>query len=84
LQIFHYANKLFLNRSGQPEERRLPAGTAPYHFGAQMRAFCASLDRGEAVPISASDGIRALRGLLGIYASESSGTWENLREFMAP
>jgi predicted dehydrogenase len=82
LQIFHYANKLLLNRSGQPEERRLPAGTAPYHFGAQMRAFCASLDRGEAVPTSASDGIRALRGLLGIYASESSGTWENLPEFM--
>lgn len=73
LQIFHYANKLFLNRTGQPQEQRLPLGTAPYHFASQMRAFCLSLDRGETAPTSARDGIRALRALLAIYESEVHG-----------
>jgi predicted dehydrogenase len=80
LNILHYANKLFLNRAGEPEERRLPAGTAPYHFAAQMQAFCASLDRGGPAPTSASDGIRALRALLAVYASQSSGSWQDVAD----
>ena len=27
LHVFHYANKLFINRTGRPQEQRLPAGT---------------------------------------------------------
>jgi predicted dehydrogenase len=73
LHIFHYANKLFLNRTGRPQEQRLPAGTAPYHFAAQLQAFCLSLDRGEGATTSARDGIRALRALLAIYESEVQG-----------
>lgn len=78
LNIYYYANKLFLNRSGNPVERRMPDGAAPYHFGAQMQAFCASLDRGEPAPTSASDGIRALRALHAVYASETHGRWERV------
>jgi UDP-N-acetyl-2-amino-2-deoxyglucuronate dehydrogenase len=73
LQVFHYANKLFVNRTGRPQEQRLPVGTAPYHFASQMQAFCLSLDRGEPPPTSARDGIRALRALLAIYDSEGRG-----------
>jgi predicted dehydrogenase len=76
LRVFHYANKLFLNRAGLPIEQPVPAGTTPYHFAGQMQAFCASLDRGEAPPSSVHTGIRALRALLAVYASESTGTWQ--------
>ena len=73
LHVFHYANKLFVNRTGRPQEQRLPTGSAPYHFASQMKAFCTSLDRGEIAPTTARDGIRALRALLAIYESEIHG-----------
>lgn len=78
LHVFHYANKLFLNRTGQPQELRLAARATPYHFGAQMQAFCASLERGETPPTSARDGIRALSALLAIYESEADGRWRTV------
>jgi predicted dehydrogenase len=78
INVFHYANKLFLNRSGRPEEQRLPVGSAPYHFAAQMQDFCASLDRGEDAPVTADDGVRALRALLALYASDSRGAWQDI------
>jgi predicted dehydrogenase len=76
LRVFHYANKLFLNRSGRPQEQRLPAGTTPYHFARQMQAFCESLDRGDAPPTPAQDGIRALSAVLAIYDSERDARWQ--------
>jgi len=78
LRIFPYANRLFLNISGQMQERTLPAGTTPWHFGTQMRAFCANLDRGELPSTSAEDGIQALRALLAIYESEASTHWQSV------
>jgi predicted dehydrogenase len=75
LRIFHYANKLLINRSGQLNSLPLPDATAPWHFGTQMRQFCQNLERGEAPAISADDGIRALKALLAIYESERSGGW---------
>ncbi len=75
IRVFHYANKLFINRTGMPTERPLPTGTTPLHFARQMRAFCVGLDRGEGAPTPASVGIRALRTLLAIYESEGGG-WQ--------
>jgi predicted dehydrogenase len=76
LRIFHYANKLFVNQTGEMREERLSPWTTPYHFARQMEAFCTSLDRGEPPPTSAHDGIQALRALQAVYDSESSGQWQ--------
>jgi UDP-N-acetyl-2-amino-2-deoxyglucuronate dehydrogenase len=76
LRIFHYANKLFMNQSGEMREERLSSWTTPYHFARQMEAFCASLDRGGPPPTSAHDGIQALRALHAVYDSEARGQWQ--------
>lgn len=73
IRIFHYANKMFVNRAGLLKEHALASGTTPWHFGAQLSQFCDDLDRNAGCTISADDGIRALSALLGIYASERNG-----------
>ncbi len=78
LRIFHYANRLFVNRSGQMEALQLPDTTTPWHFGAQLRRFCENIERGEEPASSADDGIRALQALLAIYESEQTGAWRSV------
>jgi predicted dehydrogenase len=80
LRIFHYANKLFHIGSEGSREYELPAHTTPWHFGHQMQAFCDNLASGEPAVTGATDGIRALRAMLGIYASEDKGTWQRLED----
>jgi predicted dehydrogenase len=71
LRIFHYANKLFRVGADGLQEYELATHTAPWHFGAQMDAFCRSLDRGEPPDTTASDGLRALQVLLSLYGADS-------------
>jgi UDP-N-acetyl-2-amino-2-deoxyglucuronate dehydrogenase len=73
LRIFHYANKLFRVGPDGSREYTLPAHTTPWHFGAQMKAFCNNLDRNELPATAASEGIQALRVLLSVYESQESG-----------
>jgi predicted dehydrogenase len=76
IRIFHYANKLFVRQRGKWQEHQLPVGTTPWHFGHQMAAFCANLDRKEPASVSAFDGIRALEASRAIYESEAAGRWQ--------
>ena len=77
LRIFHYANKLFVNKSGHLREHPLSAEAAPWHFGKQLLDFCGSLDRNEPPESSIDDGIRALEVLLAIYEGDSQGSGSN-------
>jgi predicted dehydrogenase len=76
LRIFHYANRLFINRSDKCEELSVGTGATPYHFGRQLEQFCDNLRRHEAPATPAVDGIRALRVLHAIYESELAGQWQ--------
>jgi len=76
LRIFHYANKLFVNTGDGLREERVEGGPAPWHFGGQLRALCDAIARDETPAIAARDGVRALRALHAIYASEASGGWQ--------
>jgi UDP-N-acetyl-2-amino-2-deoxyglucuronate dehydrogenase len=78
LRIFHYANKLYVNRSGQMVEQQLAGRAAPWHFGRQLQSFCRSIACGERVSSSAEDGIRAVQALQAIYQSQESGTLQSL------
>jgi predicted dehydrogenase len=80
LRLFHYANKLYVNRDGSFREHPLPHGTTPWHFGFQLEDFWKSLQRKQAPPISAADGIRALAALLAIYKSEAQGSWQQVQD----
>jgi predicted dehydrogenase len=59
-------------------ERTLPNATTPWHFADQLRQFCDNLARDEPPATTAEDGIRALRALLAIYESETSGVWTSI------
>lgn len=84
LRIFHYANKLYLNRDGGQREMSVPEGSAPMHFGRQLLDFWRSLARNESPATSAQDGIRALLALDAIYRSEAEGRWQLVTDDHAP
>lgn len=79
LRILPYANKLYLTDREDLRELKLPVGSTPLHFGAQLSAFFDSLTRRAPPPTSASDGERALAALLAVYASEKNGGWQSLQ-----
>jgi predicted dehydrogenase len=83
MRIFHYANKLFVNRGGRWFEQKLAEHSTPWHFGRQMQEFCGNLDRGEPAAVSALDGIRALRALHAVYGSEEIGRWGLIEDVSA-
>jgi len=76
LRIYHYANRLLINRAGALAECELPPGAAPAHFGTQMLRFCQELDEGADPSCGTKAGIQALAALTAIYASEQSGAWQ--------
>jgi len=78
LRIFHYANRLFLTNTMGCQEVPLETGAAPHHFGSQLLDFCNALTAGQPPPTRASDGIRALRALTAVYASERTGQWQTV------
>ncbi len=78
LKVFHYANALFLfDASGI---RRIPLTGRPStaHFGTQIETFAARKIAGGQVPVSASDGIRALAVALAAYEFDTTGNAVNL------
>jgi UDP-N-acetyl-2-amino-2-deoxyglucuronate dehydrogenase len=78
LRIFYYANRLLVSGPQGVREERSPPATTPWHFGAQMQEFCSRLVCREPPACQAADGIRALRVLHAIYASESCGQWQDV------
>jgi len=78
LRIYHYANRLFRSQGNKIQEHRLPPGTTPTHFGAQLKHFCEELDAGKPPSSGARNGIRTLAALFAIYASEKTGSWQSV------
>jgi UDP-N-acetyl-2-amino-2-deoxyglucuronate dehydrogenase len=78
LRIYHYANRLLVNRDGGLRECELPRGATPEHFGAQMRHFCQELNDGADPSCGSGTGVRTLAALFAIYDSERCGTWQTL------
>ena len=76
LRIYHYANQLLVNRGAGPESVELSSQTTPWHFGTQMRAFCADLDAGRAPACGGNEALGALRALRALYRSQSTGCWQ--------
>ncbi|MEM9358472.1 MAG: Gfo/Idh/MocA family oxidoreductase [Pseudomonadota bacterium] len=67
LRVYHYANRLFQSVGGTVTEIPLHEPPAPAHFAAQMREFANAAMNGVSAPVSAEDGVRALRLLNDVY-----------------
>lgn len=79
LRIFHYANRLFLTRSGEKtREIAVTGGAAPVHFAEQLMAFRTAVRRGHTPDASADDGLRALTALHAVYRSAREERWIRL------
>ena len=73
LRIFHYANHLFLTTASGTQQIPLEDRTPPAQFALQMEAFGEVIEGQSESRVGGQVGIDALRVLLGIYESQSSG-----------
>ncbi len=70
LRICYYANALFYQNQSGICEIEITGEPAPAHFRSQIDCFAADIANGRPPTPSADDGIRALKILEAIYASE--------------
>ena len=75
LRICYYANALFYQNQTGMREITITGEPAPAHFRSQIECFAADIASGRLPAPSADDGIRALKILEAIYASEVSATF---------
>ncbi len=75
LRICYYANALFYQNQTGMREIAITGEPAPAHFRSQIESFAANIASGLLPVPSADDGIRALKILEAIYASEVSATY---------
>lgn len=69
LRIFHYANALFIRDASGLRQVALQGRPAFGHFATQLEACIEAIRHDKAPPVSGSDGLNALRSLLGVYAA---------------